>query len=333
MGMEKEGYRKSLKEEKLSHRAVKGLLDFMQKHLKQLDDFPEELLKKGKWGEKITDNLGRLELRISKGNKSWEGLVVGFPGTKKQLSTEFVGTPYIREILYPILDLHRRLQQYNRRKMPCIYLLGERFNDVFLRKFRLLNTVTPHVVVLTDDLLHCIKSNSFKVPAPQKKLNEAWIQYNLCKKMLSNNGLSLCGITTKLLAFEVPTHEGTKNPERLDILGYDANDGTLIALELKGPDCGRVQLENLFLQGMEHRNWLEENKMAVKFMFEGPRGDKINTRKRVRLMLGFCDKTAPNIFYELREIACKKDKHLNIDFCRFNISKQKEVYIEMMNKY
>lgn len=32
-------------------------------------------------------------------------------------------------------------------ELQCVYILGERFPDVFLRKFRLLDQVIPHVVV------------------------------------------------------------------------------------------------------------------------------------------------------------------------------------------
>ena len=56
--------------------------------------------------------------------------------------------------------------------------------------------------------------------------------------------------------------------------------------------------------------------MAIKVLFEGPKGKNINTRKRVRLVLGFCSDTVPNLFYELRYKAVKKDPHLKIDFLK-----------------
>lgn len=122
-------------------------------------------------------------------------------------------------------------------------------------------------------------------------------------------------ITVKFLSYEVPCSEGTENPERLDILGYDASDHTLIAFELKGRKADRVELENLFLQGIEHRNWLEKNKMAVKLLFDGgPKGKRINTRKRVRLLLGFYGSEVPHIFTELREQAKRRDPYTEIDF-------------------
>ena len=93
-------------------------------------------------------------------------------------------------------------------------------------------------------------------------------------------------------------------------------DHSLIAFEIKGPGCGRVQLENLLLQGMEHRNWLERNKMSNKLMLEGPKGKNINTRKRVRLVLGYCDDTIPELFQEIPARELSKDRYLGIDFCR-----------------
>ena len=62
--------------------------------------------------------------------------------------------------------------------------------------------------------------------------------------------------------------------------------------------------------------FLEENKKAVKFAFDGPDGTRINPRKRVKLVLGFCGDEVPLLFHNLRVQALKRDRHLEIDFCR-----------------
>jgi len=199
--------------------------------------------------------------------------------------------------------------------------LGVRFSDVFLRKFRLLASVVPHVIVLTHDLQAAASRRRLQtMPSPKRGISEASIQRELCKMMRKPEGLSIPvsndSIKTGFVSYEFPTYEGTKNPERLDILGFDRTEHSLVAFEIKGPECGRVQLENLFLQGMEHRNWLEDNKMAVKFMCEGPGGRSINTRKRVRLVLGLCADDVPPLFSELRAQAIRKDPHLKVDFVK-----------------
>ncbi len=318
MGNEdKEAYRGALRDGTLSRESLKELRAFIEDNKMRVEKVPKELF--GKNG--VNRILTRLELSICYGKQSWEGLIIGFPGTRQELSTEYVGTPYLRLILYPILELYGRLRQQSARAMPCLYLLGEQFNDVFLRKFSFFKSLIPHVVVLTGDL----RKYALHSAAPTdkaKKINEYYIQKSLCEQMLSDNGLILPvnndkSIKAGLISHEVPTVAGTTNPERLDILGYDLQDNSLIAFELKGPQAGRIELENLFFQGMEHRNWLEENKMAVKFVFDGPNGKKINTRKRAKLVLGFCGDKVPPLFIDLKTQALKRDRHLQIEFCRF----------------
>ncbi len=249
---------------------------------------------------------------------------MGFPGTNKDLSIINVGTPWLRKILYPILFLYKGISREYSGPMPCLYLIGSRFEEVFLRKFSFFRSLVPHVIVLTEDLRKCAegkKSRDFSFP--YDIINENYFQKSLCVRMSSDEGLKLPiskgeDIRVGYLSYEMPTVAATENLEKLDILGYDLNDHSLVAFEIKGPDAGRVELENLFFQGLEHRNWLEENKMAVKFAFDGPTGKRINTRKRVKLILGFCGETVPSLFLELKEDALRRDPHLQIEFVRFS---------------
>lgn len=56
--------------------------------------------------------------------------------------------------------------------------------------------------------------------------------------MLEPEGLSIPTRSGKINAgyikHEMKTHRGTKEPEKLDILAYDKNDGSLIAFKSKG---------------------------------------------------------------------------------------------------
>jgi hypothetical protein len=144
--MKKEGYHRALRDGKLSYSAINRLLNFMRKRGMVLEKLEKGTLRK----LKVSGYLRKLELYKYRGNRSWEGLVVGFPGTLHDLTPEYIGTPYLRKILYPMLDLHMQLNREE--NFPCFYILGSRFNDVFLRKFRFLNTLIPHVIVLSDDL-------------------------------------------------------------------------------------------------------------------------------------------------------------------------------------
>ena len=58
--------------------------------------------------------------------------------------------------------------------------------------------------------------------------------------------------------------------------------------------------------------------MAIKLMFDrGPLGRRINTHKRVRLVLGYCSAETPHLFKDLRKQAEQMDKFLKIDFVQF----------------
>lgn len=332
MQKEKASFFNQLSNGNLTHATIIKVCDHLQNNGLKLSPIPIELYKQNEHGGKITEHLTRLNLSLIEGKPSWEGLMVGFPGSREELSTKTVGTPYLRIILYPILDLHHRLQAHTGKKLPCIYFIGERFSDVFLRKFELLKEVVPNIIVLTHDLFENAKSSSLPPVTEQSQNIESWTQMKLCQIMNSKEGLLLPiktkSIKIKYLSSEVPCNEGTENPERLDILGYDESDHGLIAFELKGPTASRVELENLFLQGIEHRNWLEKNKMAVKLFFDrGPKGRRINTRKRVRLLLGFYGDKVPHIFEELRYQAKRRDPYTEIDFIHLtNINDEVEAY-------
>lgn len=312
----------------------------LEKDLKDTDfnltihEIHEAFYKSGINSPKITEFLTRLPIKYVTGNSSWQGMVVEFPGDKKELSTSSVGTPYLRKILYPIADLRRRIEKHEDIKLPCIYFIGERFSDVFLRKFYLLNRVFSHVIVLTDDIYQCYK-RIFKPPITKLgDNNESWTQMKLCELMSSLKGLPMPVrkgmINACYISHEVPCSEGTENPERLDILGVDKADGSLIAFEIKGSSASRVEVENLFLQGLEHQHWLERNKMAIKLLFEKAarryRKAGINTRKRVRLVLGFYDRRPPELFEEMRKHAENMDPHLKIEFVRL-INKDSNVLL------
>jgi len=318
-------YFKDLSDNTLTHKTIDELQLIFSKNKMKLENIPDGLISKK---PVITEKLTRLPLFVYQGKKSWEGLVVCFPGTKKDLSTQNVSTPYLRHILYPIIDLQQRLREYYKKSMPCIYVIGDRFNDVFLRKFRLLKINTPHVIILTGDLQKCINKPP-ELPKEGKKNTENRIKYLLCKmssegnlKIPTDNGTD---IDFRYICNELPAFEGTQNPERLDILGYDKIDKSLAAFEIKKPDTkDRVDLENLFLQGLEHLNWLEDNKMTIKFMFEGPAGNKINTRKRVKLVLGFGGENPPELFEEFRK-AKQKDRYFEVVFCKLDSDYNKSV--------
>ena len=146
---ESERYARSLAQKPLDPGAINRVIKFMSdKGMSCSKEEGEEIKKKTRYNTK-------LPVYTVRGDKSWQGLAVGFPGTKDDLTTENVGTPWLRLILYPILKMFKQFSDDNGGKIRCLYLMGSCFNDVFLRKFEFLKFVVPNVIVLTDDLLKC----------------------------------------------------------------------------------------------------------------------------------------------------------------------------------
>lgn len=141
MNVERGGYFKSL--DSLSGVTIDQLLDTLRKQNLRIEPIPPEILRGSAFGSKITRELTRLPIFLARGSRSWGGLIVCFPGKKEELTTRFVSTPYLRRILHPILELFRRLRKTGMEELQCVYILGERFPDVFLRKFRLLDRSYP----------------------------------------------------------------------------------------------------------------------------------------------------------------------------------------------
>jgi hypothetical protein len=317
---ELEGNRKALIKEATKYFGVRGL---------KLD---QEIVSKCPSAKRIR----HLYVAQCTGNRSWQGLVVGFPGSKDDLSTYSVSTPYIREVLFSILACYQWTFSGPKDKAPCLYILGEQFSDVWFRKFRFFNYIIPNVIVLPETLKNsAVPGKSHNGEKAEDPRNESYYQRELVTLMSQKAGATFQTssgqkVSLKYLGREVFTGEGTEDPERLDLLAYDLNDGALVAFEIKGPEAKKSQMENLFFQGMDHRDWLEKNKMAIKFVFDdGPRGRKVNTRKvntrkRVKMVLGYCKDWALDKLKEFAKIAKYNDSHLELLFCDLNKLKEGE---------
>ena len=72
--------------------------------------------------------------------------------------------------------------------------------------------------------------------------------------MRTKEGLKIYSTQNKYLnigylCHEFSTVQGTRRREGLDILGYELDDHSLIAFEIKGPEASKAEMENLFSRG------------------------------------------------------------------------------------
>ncbi len=83
-------YINKVRDGKLSLHAVNEAIKQISRHL-VVSEIPKDILN---FGNKITHNLTSLPLYLIKGHKSWSGIAACFPGSKEDLQTDKIGTPY-----------------------------------------------------------------------------------------------------------------------------------------------------------------------------------------------------------------------------------------------
>ena len=108
----KESYSKSVREGKLTKKYILEIEGVLKKHLNVKEVAKEDVRDMG-----ISENLVRLPIFIIKGDKSWQGLAVGFPGNTEELTTNNVGTPFLRILLYPMLELFQKISNKYHQKI------------------------------------------------------------------------------------------------------------------------------------------------------------------------------------------------------------------------
>lgn len=291
--------------ERLSREPIEKIVSEVKKFL-TVSEVPLYYLRYGchNLGGKLTDYLSNLPLYIFTGHKNWSGLVVCFPGKEKDLRSERGDASFFDSILLPILDLRYRIESVERIKIPCIYLVGDAFPEASINKLRILRSIVPNLIFLTSDLLKATKSSCQIFEATDSdEMNEDHVRKTLCKMMMRRSGLAVQlrhGATTLgYIANELKIDQGVREHNRLDILAYDRMDGRLVVLKINPSTNKRNRLGNLFIQGIPHYSWVEEHKHAVKLLYEGPNGRKINTQKPVRLIHGFMGDNVPSFFHIL----------------------------------
>lgn len=85
---DKKTYAQALKEGSLNKTAINNISDFMISRGMSIEKSSAVILKQ----KKITRYRPKLELFMCRGSRSWDGLVVRFPGTKEDLLTKNVGS-------------------------------------------------------------------------------------------------------------------------------------------------------------------------------------------------------------------------------------------------
>ncbi len=257
---------------------IKPILDYLEKEC-GLE------IKSSKLNNHIWFYKGILKER----KKQLDVAVVGYGGSGKDLRA--LPTPLQTELLPLVFDHWHKIS--NGDKAIPLLILGHSFDEVFLRKIRLLSAAILDIrliqfinVIRFISLDRRLKefeenyNNNFRksvyIKDERNDLNSAVVKY-------LNSGKKLSGNSYDVLDCEVSAGEGTKKSEAIDILALESERRWLTVIELKYGQIRDRRLKSVIFQGLDYCNWVEDHKRGLAMLFS-PKY-RIDTRRRTRLIL------------------------------------------------
>lgn len=284
-------------------------VDYILNHLEGISDLKIE-------SSRIDNYLKFYKGAIKEKGKKVTVAIVGYGGSGKDLRD--LPTPLQTKLLPLAFKYwHEIAKDYS--GLPLL-VLGHSFDEVFLRKMRLLsvavqdlrliqfinvyrfNSIKRRFDMYAD---HC-KKHLLKNPSIRNEVNDfhpAFVEY------LKTGGL-LDGKQYDILDCEVPAGEGTIKSEMIDILALERKRRWLTIIELKYEKMTNKRLQSSIFQGLDYCNWIEEHKKGLAMLF--PQYN-IDVRRRTRLILVNGPDKFPQFHMDFAKSCAKKDRYQEIE--------------------
>jgi len=265
---------------------------------------------------KIEKHLKFYKGTFNKKGKATSVAIVGYGGSGKDLRD--FPTPLQTELL-PLVFKHWHKISNGNSNIPLI-ILGHSFDEVFLRKMRLLDIAIPDLRIIQFINVYRFESikNRFQELENhfQKKLiyksrikNEVNDFHSAAVEYLKSGG-ELNGRKYHVLDSEVPAGEGTIKSEVIDILSLERKRRWLTVIELKYEKLTNARLQSAIFQGLDYCNWIEDHKRGLSMLF--PQYN-IDVRRRTRLILINGPEKFPEFHKDFAKACTKKDKYQEIE--------------------
>jgi len=242
--------------------------------------------------------------------------IVGFGGSGTDLRD--LPTPLQTELLPRVFDHWNTISGGNVR-IPLI-ILGHSFDEVFLRKIRLLKIAIPEVRLIQfinvdrfrslETRLQKISDHYGKSLIKGEKIKNEVMDFQSAVVEHLKSGGELGGRTYDVLDCEVPAGEGTKKSEMIDILAIERKRKWLTVIELKYEKLQNVRLQSMIFQGLDYCNWVEDHKRGLAMLF--PK-HVIDARRRTRLILINGPEGFPEAHKEFARACNLQDRYQEIE--------------------
>lgn len=270
-----------------------------------------------------SNHLALYKATILERNRRITVAIVGYGGSGVDLRD--LPTPLQTELL-PCIFNHWNNVSGGNAGVPLI-ITGHSFDEVFLRKIRLLKIPIPDIRLIqfiNVDRFRSLDARSQKINdhygrsliKGEKIKNEVMDFQSAVVEYLKSSG-ELGGYTYDVLDCEVPAGEGTKKSEMIDILALERKRKWLTVIELKYEKLQNTRLQSMVFQGLDYCNWIEDHKRGLAMLF--PK-HVIDVRRRTRLILINGPSGFPEAHKEFARACNRQDRYQEIELYHTNDS-------------
>jgi len=273
---------------------------------------------------RLTSNhLALYKATIRDRSRQIPAAIVGYGGSGTDLRD--LPTPLQTELLPCVFDYWNSVSGGNA-GVPLL-ILGHSFDEVFLRKIRLLKIAIPDVRLIQfinvdrfrslEARLQKIRDHYDKSLIKGEKIKNEVMDFQSAVVEYLKSGGELGGRTYDVLDCEVPAGEGTKKSEMIDILAIERKRKWLTVIELKYEKLQNARLQSMVFQGLDYCNWVEDHKRGIAMLF--PK-HTIDVRRRTRLILINGPDGFPEAHKEFASACNLQDRYQEIELYHTNDS-------------
>jgi hypothetical protein len=265
---------------------------------------------------KVERHLKLLTGTVFENRKETKIACVGYGGSGSDLRA--LPTPLQTELLPFVFHFWNNVSDGD--KSVPLLIMGHSFDEVFLRKMRLLGTAIPdlrliqYINVLNlsylEERINRMKEHNQKMVNEKKKIKCEVMDFQaaIIEHLVKDGRIGQ--EKYHVVDCEMPAGEGTKKAEVIDILALEVRRKWLNVIEVKFEKLNKPRTQGVIFQGLDYCNWVEEHKKGLAMIFPDR---KVDTRRRTRLLVINGPDGFPGFHKDVVNACVKKDRYQEIE--------------------
>jgi hypothetical protein len=284
-------------------------VDYIINHLKNILELRIE-------SSRTDNHLKFSQATVKEKNKRIKIAIAGYGGSGKNLRD--LPTPLQTELLPLVFNFWLKVSKGDIKVF--LLVLGHSFDEVFLRKMRLLNDAIPNLRIIQFINVYRFSSIERRFLMYDEHCKKHLSSKNTIRNEVNDFHASIVDYLKKggelnekkyyVLDCEVPAGEGTVKSEMIDVLALERKRRWLSVIELKYEKLDNKRLQSSIFQGLDYCNWVEEHKEGLAMLFPD---HNVDTRRRTRLIMINGPQKFPEFHKQISRNVALRDRYQEIE--------------------